>query len=163
VLAAIGICVANAGWHVDGWLFSNTEDVVLREEIARNDSWPWENPLEPPMLDQLTSLDAWRELSPLRLAWRQISAPFTALFGPKITFTQFVYLLAGSLWTLAVWAVFGGAITRTAAVSFAQQENVSWRQLIRFVLARWPAYFAAPLFPILGTFVLAIVPALVGL
>ena len=61
-----------------------------------------------------------------------------------------------------MWSVFGGAITREAAVRFAQDENVSWKQLAGFVLPRWPSYFIGPLFPILGTFMAAVFLAVLG-
>lgn len=163
LLAAIALALTSAGWRVDDWIFSDTTIPRLQEEINSNRVWPWEYRVESPPLDQFTSLEGWREQSPLLLAWGEISDPFSRMYEPEITFDHFVYLLAGALWTLAVWALFGGAITRLAAVTFARQENVSWKQLTRFVVPRWPAYFAAPLLPILGTFLLATLLALLGL
>jgi hypothetical protein len=67
------------------------------------------------------------------------------------------------LWALLVWSFFGGAISRQAAVALTREENISTRQLIGFVNSRLPAYFVAPLFPMLGVFLAATLMALVGL
>jgi hypothetical protein len=163
LLAAAALVIVSAGWHVCDAVFSGADDPKLRQQIEMNRAWPWETPAISPPLEHLTSIDNWRERSPLVLAWNAISAPFRQIYATDITFTHFIYLLVGALWTLAVWALFGGAITRIAAVSLARQENVSASQLTRFVLPRWPAYFVAPLFPILGTFLLAALLAGLGL
>ncbi len=163
LLAAVGLVLVSAGWHATGWLFSDSTNDVLRQHIAANDSWPWDDPIVAPSLGELLSPADWREQSPLLIAWQQLTAPFSAMFDPGITISQFAYLLTGSLWSLLVWALFGGAISRQAAMMFSRQENVSWKQLIRFVVPRWPAYFVAPLFPIGGVFLMAAGLALVGL
>jgi hypothetical protein len=69
-------------------------------------------------------------------------------------------LILSSLWSLAVWAFFGGAITRIAAVQLASDERVGWGEALRWAGAKWPAYVAAPLFPMLGV-LLAVVPLFV--
>jgi hypothetical protein len=73
------------------------------------------------------------------------------------------YWLLCALWSLVVWAFFGGAITRIAAVGFARQENVAWAKVARFVRPRWRSYVGAPLMPLVGTFVIALFLAVVGL
>ncbi len=163
LLAAIGLVLVSGGWHACGWLFSTSDNPDLQEQIRLQSSWPWEAADVSVRADDFTSLEVWRERSPLVLAWQQIAAPFRQLYALDITFTHFVYLLTGALWTLAVWALVGGGITRLAAVSIAQQGAVSSKELLRFVLPRWGAYFAAPLLPILGTFLLATVLAALGL
>jgi hypothetical protein len=64
---------------------------------------------------------------------------------------------------LAVWAFFGGAITRLAAVQLARQEKLSWSQTLSYARSKWPSYFAAPLFPMFGVLLAAIPLAIVGL
>lgn len=108
----------------------------------------------------------WDALSlpgPLIQAWRLISMPFVELMNFKATFTQFAYLLACALWSLAVWAFFGGAITRITAVSLAREEQVSIGQAASFACSKWAAYFTAPLFPLFGVVLLSLPLALVGL
>jgi hypothetical protein len=163
LLAAIGLVLVSGGWHACGRLFSGSDNPDLQEHIRLHGSWPWEAAEVSVRADDLASFEVWRERSPLVLAWQQIAAPFRQIYALDITFTHFVYLLTGALWTLAVWALVGGGITRLAAVSIAQQGAVSTRELARFVLPRWGSYFMAPLLPILGTFLLAGVLAALGL
>jgi hypothetical protein len=59
-----------------------------------------------------------------------------------------LYLLTVIVWTLAVWALFGGAITRMASVQVARNEKISMRESLRFVWARYVSFLAAPLFPL---------------
>lgn len=60
-----------------------------------------------------------------------------------------VYFLLVTVWTLATWALFGGAITRMAAVQVARNEKISLVESIRFVAARYLSFLSAPLFPLL--------------
>jgi hypothetical protein len=163
LLAAIAWVGTAAGWRICGQLFSSTENERLKAQIAAQSLWPWEQP--PVTQPQLESFDLqnWIEHSALYVAWRHLSFPFVEIFAYDASIVQLAYSLVCALWALVVWAFFGGAITRIAAVAFARQENVSWGQVAGFVRPRWASYFAAPLFPILGTFLAAALMALVGL
>lgn len=66
-------------------------------------------------------------------------------------------------WTLAVWAFFGGAISRIAVVQLAADEPVGWAAALRFARRKWLSYFAAPLLPLLGVLVAAVPLAILGL
>jgi len=163
VLAAMALVGTSAGWRLCGEIFSGTSDMALQSHIKINETWPWEQNLGVPQLDYLARSENWRAQSPLVLAWNEISAPFVHMYQSDISFTHFAYLLCCGLWALAVWSFFGGAITRQAAVTIARQENQSWRQLSGFVRPRLSAYFVAPLFPILGTFMVAALMGVLGL
>src|SRR5262249_45064925 len=55
-----------------------------------------------------------------------------------------VYLFLVILWTLAVWAFFGGAITRMAAVQVARHnEKIGMMEALRFARARCQSFFSA--------------------
>jgi hypothetical protein len=162
VLAAIALAGTAAGWRICGQMFVNPEDAWLSAQISINDRWPWEQPLASAPVESLSSLEGWWRQSPLVLAWIEISAPFRQVFEAR-EFTHFAYLLSCALWSLLVWSFFGGAITRLAAVSFAREENLAWGRLAGFVRSRLGAYFVAPLFPILGTFLATIFLAVLGL
>ena len=49
----------------------------------------------------------------------------------------------GSGMTLAVWAIFGGAITRIAAVQLARREKIGMIDALRFAQKKFAAYFSA--------------------
>jgi len=59
-----------------------------------------------------------------------------------------VYLLLVTLWTLVTWGLFGGAITRLAAVQLAGKDRPSLVESLRFVMARYVSYLSAPLVPL---------------
>jgi hypothetical protein len=100
---------------------------------------------------------------PFVSSWQQLSQPVIKVFCLATTVEGLVYLLLAALWALAVWAVCGGAVTRTVAVDLACGERVSWSKLVRFVASRFRAYFAAPLIPLMLVVVVTAGSALFGL
>ncbi|MEX0677197.1 MAG: hypothetical protein WD063_08990 [Pirellulales bacterium] len=161
VLAAIAVAGMVAGWRILGNLFADSDNPSLAAQIAFFDTWPWEVRVASAPLERLVSLETWPSESPLLVAWNQTSAPFRQMYQAP-SFANFAYLLCCALWSLLVWAFFGACITRLAAVSFARRENASLGQLAAFVSPRLSAYFVAPLFPILGTFLMALFMAALG-
>jgi hypothetical protein len=95
--------------------------------------------------------------NPLTRAWGLLSQPLRVIFSREIGLAGLACALLTGLWTVAVWAFFGGAITRIVAVQLACEERVSISAALRFACRKWLAYFAAPLFPLIGA-VLAAVP-----
>ena len=76
--------------------------------------------------------------------------PVVYLFRPDAGGWNRVYLFLVILWTIAVWAYFGGAITRMAAVQVARHnEKISMMEALRFARARCQSFFSAPLFPLI--------------
>ncbi|MGD9721101.1 MAG: hypothetical protein AB7O59_03485 [Pirellulales bacterium] len=166
LLAAIALVGTAAGWRLLGELFHDPDNLSHQElnaQIEANRPWPWERPLVGMRAADLLSPEVWRHESPLVKAWSAISTPFAQVYRADISLAQWTYWLCCALWSLAVWAFFGGAITRIAAVSLARQETLSWRKVAGFVRPHWGSYFAAPLMPILATFMGAALLALVGL
>jgi hypothetical protein len=76
--------------------------------------------------------------------------PGVYLLHPSAGFWNRIYFILVLLSTLATWALFGGAITRMAAVQIARKEKIGMGEAIRFTLARYVSFFSAPLFPLLG-------------
>ncbi|MGL5094707.1 MAG: hypothetical protein ACRDD1_03920, partial [Planctomycetia bacterium] len=74
----------------------------------------------------------------------QLATPATVML--QSTSASFAGLLL-TLWTLAVWAFVGGAITRIAAVQFARDSQVSLAEASRFAAQRYFSYFGAPVLP----------------
>jgi hypothetical protein len=165
VLAAIAAAGMVAGWRLLGELFADPENPALAVQIGHLHTWPWERLLFHEPVERLASPEVWVSQSPLVLAWLEITAPFRQMYTPgeAPSLTNFTYLLCCGLWSLVVWAFFGAAITRQAAVALARYENVSLGQLAAFVVPRWTEYFKAPMFPILGTLVMAAFMAVLGL
>lgn len=89
--------------------------------------------------------------------WHSLSEPFIRLFDRSGTWAEAGRSLLRGLLTLAVWAFFGAAITRTAALRLTQDERTTWGQTLRFCRRRWVHYFFAPLCPLIPVFVFALV------
>ncbi|MFL5339956.1 MAG: hypothetical protein ACJ8F7_07385 [Gemmataceae bacterium] len=88
--------------------------------------------------------------------------PIIYLLNPQTgSFTR-IYLLLIIVWTLATWALFGGAITRMAAVELAGKEPVTMRQAVRFTLKRYLSYLCGPLVPFALIAVLVVVSIVFG-
>jgi len=93
----------------------------------------------------------------------QLSRPLRQIFSFDVTAARLFFLVLCGLWGLSVWAFFGGAITRVAAVELAREERVAWGAMIRYASSKWRAYFAAPLLLLVGVFACAFGMGLVGL
>jgi hypothetical protein len=61
---------------------------------------------------------------------------------------HWVYAVLFFLITLAVWALFGGAIHRIAALQAAREEKISIFQALRFSASKFLSFFTAPLIPL---------------
>jgi hypothetical protein len=75
--------------------------------------------------------------------------------------TVYCILFAGVF--LLAWAVFGGAISRIAAVHVARDEKISLRQAMSFSCGKILSFIFAPLIPIIIIFVIGIALAVAGL
>src|SRR5262249_48892559 len=72
--------------------------------------------------------------------------PVVYLLHPKTGPLNKLYFLLVMLTTLAVWALFGGAITRIASVQLARNDKIGMTEALRFVGARYLSFFSAPIF-----------------
>ncbi len=89
--------------------------------------------------------------------------PVVYFFSPGADFKCRLYFLCVLIWTVATWAVFGGAITRIAAVQVARGDKIGLVDALRFTFKRVVSYLTAPLFPFLFVLVLLIAMILFGL
>jgi len=115
--------------------------------------WPWQESLpsrygtaleDPQMRRGLTN---WRVLvKPLE----SVVEPAGILLQTGNTWSEAAYAWTQLLWAFMVWSLFGGAITRMAAVQFARDEQIGMRSALAFSGGRFLSYFSAPLLPIAG-------------
>lgn len=88
------------------------------------------------------------------------------VFPVKLMFQSTSATLVGMVltaWTLLVWALCGGAITRIAAVQVAREGQVGLFDAVRFVLGRYVSYVGAPILPFLGVVIVVALCLLGGL
>ncbi|HKB36031.1 MAG TPA: hypothetical protein VKD72_06225 [Gemmataceae bacterium] len=88
--------------------------------------------------------------------------PVVLFFHPDAGPLNSLYFLLVLLWTVVTWAVFGGAITRIAAVQVARQEKLTLSEALRFTTKRWLSFVTAPLFPLLFVLFLLIFMVIFG-
>jgi hypothetical protein len=67
------------------------------------------------------------------------------------------------IWCLAVWALFGGAIHRIAAIQFAREEKISAFQALGFAKQKLLSFFSAPLVPVMCILFLGLLLTVGGL
>jgi hypothetical protein len=89
--------------------------------------------------------------------------PIGLLLNPHVGGVTRFYLLLVTLWTLATWAFFGGAITRLAAVQLAGKDRPGLIETLRFVSARYVSYLSAPLVPLVFVALIVILFVVYGL
>ena len=88
--------------------------------------------------------------------------PIVYFFSPQADGYTRSYCLCVMVWTLAVWSLFGGAITRIAAVQIARNERIGMSEAVRFTMKRLVYYVTAPLFPLVFVLGLLIIMIIFG-
>jgi hypothetical protein len=103
----------------------------------------------------------WEPRNPISSPWALLTRPAVeGLAHTNLTPRAAMSVLLCGLLSVAVWAFLGAAICRIAAVQLVAEEQVGLVAALRYACAKWPAYFAAPLFPV-GGVLLAAIPVLV--
>lgn len=112
-----------------------------------------------------------RQIPVLTEPLQKLLIPVIRMLDPNASFGTRLYLLLCLAWSIAVWAFFGGIITRLAAVQLSGKERSTLMQAVKFVSSRYLSYILSPIVPlgviaaiVLGLFVyglIALIP-LVG-
>ncbi len=186
ILGSAGVLVTIFGWWLLALAFGGTAEAPLKDWLADYKSCPWKStvvvstPTGPiavvPQASAAQTLvptnEAWQggaprlglyPANPFTGAWQQLRAPFQSLFRGDLGITGLSFLLLACLWATAVWALFGGALTRRAALQLGREENLGLRAALGYAAGKWQSYFAAPLLPLLGVALAATPVWLLGL
>lgn len=75
---------------------------------------------------------------------------------------HYVYFTIFGIYFLVIWAIFGGAISRIAAVQVARDEKISIRQALSFSTAKFLSFVSAPVIPVGIIAIVGIAVAVVG-
>ncbi len=160
LLASTGLLLTLFGWWFLGWAFKSSDDV--RPLVAAYQSCVWNGDtsgvsgwLVPRDDAAGPHLAHWPAL-PFRDLWWKFSAPVRQFFSSSTTFVGGIFLLLCTLWALAVWAIFGGAIARSAALAIGREQNQPIGESLRFATSKWGAYVAAPLMPLIGALLVGV-------
>ena len=166
LLGAAGLVAMTFGWRLIGTMFSAMPVPPwpwIAEPIVQSE--PVDDLLQPqssPVVGR-ESRDLQHLLSGPVMTAAALVQPFSRLFQRDTGAWSCVYWLLCALWSLAVWAAFGGAMTRIAALALARESRLGLLGGLRFGIAKWPAYFFAPLVPLSGGIFLLLLGLVFGL
>lgn len=167
LLGAVGLLLMLSGWSVLGHIFLPAGQQSLGQEAG---ACPWRqfagempdaaSAQKFPIGDPVTEVFA---TNPLTKSWLTMSQPLLQTLEHPGSLRSLACMLLSGVWSLAVWAFFGGCIARIGAVQLACEERIGWMTMFRFAQSKWLGYFAAPLFPLIGIVMVAIPVALLGI
>lgn len=144
---------------VGGWLFEGEQALGQWDEPVGPALGPEPDPWQPGR----GAMQVWSPLNPLAQAWLVLPRPVVALFQRGVHWGDVPALALAGLCTLAIWAFFGAAIVRMAAVQLAAGERLPFTSAMKHACRKWPSYVGAPLFPLGGIFLATFFVAVLGL
>lgn len=157
-LATLGVLLTPLGWRGAEWLMltdRDKQDEVFQLEVAANSQWPLRSPeLVVPGARIWEDGFRWQRLRDdtgnLGFVYWRFATPFVRLFRLDLPWNRWGYWLIGGFWMIAVWAFFGGAISRIAAVYLGREERLGIRDALRFAVRSYRPLVFSPIFPLLG-------------
>ncbi|MBX3442938.1 MAG: hypothetical protein KF774_11070 [Planctomyces sp.] len=173
MLAVLGLLVFWAGqWAFDRLPFSPTARQA-KDPVASTDAWlrSWlglaveTSSGEPvPVASMPASFPGGAELlSVLTEPWRQTASPAVSLTRRNQSWSDVAWGWTNLVWALVVWAVFGGAIARIAALDVAGRGSIGLRGALRHSTGHLVSYLGGPLLPIIGFGIFWLLSLVVGL
>ena len=183
ILSVAALAVIPLGWQLGGMLFVGSE--AMENEIDENPlrdlvKAKSQTGFISPVNDQSESQSGWvqeqeegasslwsgpwngitRSLAPERGTisgvYTELVEPATKFFDRNAGWNELALYTLGGLWTLLVYALFGGAISRIAVVQLGRGERVSLTDSLRHSIRKLRSYFMAPLFVIIASILLAL-------
>jgi len=173
--ATVAVLITPLGWKLANVAFigqeTRDEDPAFASQAEQLGRWPsvvigasGERPptvvSRPPSLGDLAG-GLWNAPSLAAEAFHHITLPLRGLFSTGLTTQQTAYYVFGGLWTLAIWAFFGGLITRMAAVELGREERITLKEAVIFAGRKYVSYLFAPLSPLFVLIVITILSAIV--
>jgi hypothetical protein len=174
VLGTAGLLATTFGWSLMTDLFSYSSDPVIQSWSHSNGLAVWETSGDPhaanswvntaahsadEIFDSAANPSLFR--APLTI-WLYLTRPFLQIFDPHLTATGFLFLLLCIVWELLVWGLFGGAISRIAALKFTRDEAPGAFAALRHAASKLPSYSLPPLIALAGAAVFAVQLVVLG-
>lgn len=156
VLGSAGVLSTLFGWWCVAQLFSGTDDRALQRLLSSYESCPWRAaPTSPgaglPIPAFASAAGPNLGLPPADVVldpWQRLTLPVVQFFDVSRSFVGAAFLSLCILWSAAVWALFGGALTRGAVLQLTREEPASPAACLRHAARRFAGYFGAPLLPL---------------
>lgn len=156
VLALLGVAATHGGWRLlDSTV--NGRGLLLQLERSPQESirLPSTRPARPAEIDGAIIVDSRVTMGPFVSAWHWLGRPLSWIAVRSTWQERVVFALAG-VWSVAVWALFGGAIARIAAVYLTYGETLGPLAAIRAAARTWLAAIGAIGLVALATLVVAL-------
>jgi hypothetical protein len=168
VLGALGLISTTLGWWCIVAVFAASADPVIAEWREFVSQWLWNASPEFSIVSAARSADELFGAAATGLAeapvtlWLYLTRPFIDLFHSALTPIGFLCLLLCCLWELLVWGLFGGAITRIAALRFTRDEAPDFIAALRHAAGKLLSYCSAPILALAGAAVFGVQLAILG-
>jgi hypothetical protein len=156
VLALLGVAATHGGWRlIDSTL--GGRELLLQLERSPQESirLPASRPARPLEIDEAIIVESRVTTGPFISAWNWLARPLGSL-AARSTFQDRSVLAVAGVWSVAVWALFGGAIARVAAVYLTYGETLGPVAAIRAAARTWLAAVGAIGLVALATLVVAL-------
>jgi hypothetical protein len=174
VLGALGLVATGLGWRllyeafgpssdpvVARW--SNVSDLGIWEKMFRaGEVNPWVNTSARSAVEVFESATDSLVQAPISI-WLYLTRPFIYLFDGDLKASGFLFLVVCIIWELLVWGLFGGAITRIAALKFTRDEVPGMFAALKHGFGKLPSYSLPPLIAMAGTAVFALQLVVLGI
>lgn len=172
LIATCGSVVTPLGWIAAGFLFQPETENQSRDFaqlVERQTSLPGSPNSLTNRLSQLrngyASIDGNTQLAPpptvVGTFWSYLN-PLVYIARNQVTLRQFGFLTVGIFWSLCVWSIAAGAITRIAAVTLGREERMPFQESLKHAVRKFRSYISAPLIPLVGILLLSIPSILLG-
>src|SRR3954454_17026739 len=173
VLGAAGLIATVVGWALLTEAFSRSTDPVISgwhhntslglwvNAVHNRNEFTWVDTSARSAAEVFDSAREWLVQGPVMI-WTYFTRPFIAMFDSKLTPMGFLFLLLCGVWELLMWGLFGGAITRIAALKFTRDEAPGLIAALKHAFSKWPSYSLPPLVAMAGASVFAIQLVLLG-
>ena len=173
-LAAAGALLGSAGWWLCGVVFINEacleDNLPLQVDTRYLNAFPGERHADACPIgchetetgkSVIEKFGPWPADPGMAVPYR-IMRPVCQLARPGGGFREFGYYGLGGLWTLLVWSVFGGAITRIAVKRLGVNEQINPMHAVRFAIEKLPSHVGGAILPLSVAFLLSMPLMLLG-
>ncbi|MCH2114524.1 MAG: hypothetical protein MK171_06405 [Pirellulales bacterium] len=161
LLAWVGVLLTQLGWTGAHTIFSDSGPL---SQVGAASAAPLEQLTERRLPLELLNSDevAWNLDTPLAQAWQWLGQPFFQLAGRHTSWLNRLPLALSAVWSIAVWALLGSAISRIAAMHLTRGETLSIQGALKASVAVFGSAAGAPLIALLASTALALPLALAG-
>jgi len=162
ILAVIGVALTQGGWAIIEGMTAGEDAAPILWKLT--DSMPDSQPGAELGFNAQDGIAVHAQVlgSPLVRGWSWASRPFTLLLERGASWSRWFGLLLSGLWAIAVWALFGGAVARIAALYLNRGETIGPLAALKSAFIRWPSTAGAPVFTLIAIILLSLPLALAG-